>query len=148
MVCVRPGDRLIRASLPKFASAFSKLDFPTFERPIKAISCIWSRGKSGGFWALLINRAELTFTGGRAWKAHFLTGAFYQLLRENIQSKSTNANRRCFQLMFGGPVWNRSRCLILSLFSLFDCYPFGSDRFGFVLGPALCRTLWARRRPA
>ena len=36
--CVRPGDELIRASPFRLTRVFNNLDFPTFERPMNAIS--------------------------------------------------------------------------------------------------------------
>src|SRR5579864_2089167 len=66
IVCVLPGDELVRANPCVLVRVFNKLDLPMFDRPQKAISGRWSRGKSSGRVALLTNRAELIFTtGGR-----------------------------------------------------------------------------------
>src|ERR1041385_102824 len=64
IVCVRPGDALVRANPREFVSVFSKLDLPIFDRPQNAISGRWSRGNSSVFVALLTNRAEVIFTRG------------------------------------------------------------------------------------
>ena len=38
MVCVRPGEELVRANPCEFASTLIKLDLPIFERPQNTIS--------------------------------------------------------------------------------------------------------------
>src|ERR1700688_2744957 len=71
IVCVLPGDELVRANPCVLVSVFNKLDLPMFDRPQKAISGRWSRGNSSGRVALLTNRAELIFTiGSREAEIH------------------------------------------------------------------------------
>src|SRR2546428_11954629 len=55
--CVRPGVDDVRARPRTPSRELMKLDFPTFERPRKAISGLPSRGQSVGLNALLTNVA-------------------------------------------------------------------------------------------
>ena len=59
--CVRPGVEDVRAKPWTLSREFIKLDFPTFERPMKATSNRESRGQSASVKALLINSVLETF---------------------------------------------------------------------------------------
>src|SRR2546425_11092066 len=59
--CVRPGVDDVRARPRTPSRELIKLDFPTFERPRKAISGLQSPGQSVSSNALLMNSALVTF---------------------------------------------------------------------------------------
>src|ERR1041384_7528653 len=62
MLCVRPGVFDVRASPLRCSREFISDDFPTFERPRKAISGRRSAGQSCFLKALFTNSAEVIFT--------------------------------------------------------------------------------------
>ena len=68
MVCVRPGVELVRASPFTPSKLLSKLDLPTFERPIKATSGRPSRRNESGVAALATNLAPVIFIAGRVYR--------------------------------------------------------------------------------
>jgi hypothetical protein len=63
MLCVRPGVLEVRARPLRLRSELISEDFPTFERPKNAISGRRSATQCELSKALLINSADLIFTG-------------------------------------------------------------------------------------
>ena len=105
IVCVRPGEELVRANPREFVSTLIKLDLPMFERPQNAISARWSWGKSSGCFALLTNRAERTLTiysatEGRATQSmqpgNILARRRFQFHRSFCQSVDAVSDRASF----------------------------------------------------